>query len=225
MKPLKNIRILTSLVGLSALGAWTPLEAGNEGYIRRLAADFFNFDGTESSTVKTAVAGRDARKPGDPDGEVIFKKKVYVPDSDNTLYVSIYTTGDAHGGAALWLSCRVDGAFCRPGTGGAGGAPSGWISLLKLPEDLQDPDAENNCNDGNGGTGDCHDNSITYQWCIPLEEKRDDKKPRNIREVELRMATSESGNSPEHEVFIEAAHVYIDSSRIKGANRCTEFRP
>jgi hypothetical protein len=218
MRLLKKTIIMTGLAGLFALVAWIPLEAeADEGFIRRLTADFFNFDNTESFTNITAVAGPDENTPGDPDGEVIFKKKVKVPGGDNTLYVSIYTTGDTHGGSALWLSCRVDGAFCRPGAAGAAGAPSGWISLLKLPQDVQEPNASINCNDGGGGTADCHDNSITYQWCIPVEKKEGKEE----QEVELRMATSKPGEL----VFIEAAHVYIDSSRIRGPNQCTQAPP
>jgi hypothetical protein len=224
MRSLKKTIIMTGLAGLFVLGAWIPLEAeADEGFIRRLTADFFNFDNTESSTDITAVAGPDENTPGDPDGQVIFKKKVEVPGGDNTLYVSIYTTGDTHGGSALWLSCRVDGAFCRPGAGGAAGAPSGWISLLKLPQDVQEPGADNNCNDGGGGTADCHDNSITYQWCIPVEKEDGRGKE---QEVELRMATSElREEGRDVTVFIEAAHVYIDSSRIKGPNQCTQAPP
>jgi hypothetical protein len=97
MRSLKKTSIMIGLAGLLALGTWVPLKAAeppveppeDEGFIRRLAADFFNFNNTESSTIITAVAGPDENTPGDPDGEVIFKKKVKVPGGDNTLYVSI----------------------------------------------------------------------------------------------------------------------------------------
>jgi hypothetical protein len=129
----------------------------------------FTPSGTEFSTDVTAVNGPDIFTPGDPDGALFFRKKVTVPERSNTLYISLYTTGDVHGGAALWLSCRVDGRFCRPSAAGAvDQAPSGWIALLKLPQDVQDPEGTNNCNDGGGGTADCHDNGITYQWCVPI---------------------------------------------------------
>ena len=76
MRLLKKTIIMTGLAGLFALVAWIPLEAeADEGFIRRLTADFFNFDNTESFTNITAVAGPDENTPGDPDGEVIFKKR------------------------------------------------------------------------------------------------------------------------------------------------------
>ncbi len=130
----------------------------------------------------------------------------------NTLYISLYTTGDVHRGAALWLSCRVDGQFCRPSALVAvDEPPSGWITLRKLPQDFQNPNSTNNCNKGGGRTADCHDTGIAYQWCVPVKGGREVW-------VDLKMATNEAGKT----VFIEKGHVYIDASLIKGKNRCPQ---
>jgi len=192
--------------------------------IFRLAADFFKFDGTEFTTTTTAVAGPSIFVPGTLDGALFYTKKVSVPKGSNTLYVSIYATGDTHFGAAEWLSCRAApqaspgiAPFCRPSADPTAidQAPSGWISLLKLPQDVQTPNGANNCNasgvggDGGGGSADCHDNAIAYQWCVPV---RGD----SVVTVNLRMATSINGRA----VFIEKGHVYIDSSHISQTDRC-----
>jgi hypothetical protein len=216
---LQKYRFMPMLAGILALGVGVSSEATNSGdtsgFIRRLAADFFEFDGSEFSTSLTAVVGPDEFTPGPKDGFTFFTKKVKVPWDSNTLYVSIYTTGDAHGGAALWMSCRVDGNFCRPSKNpkGIDQAPSGWIALLKVPTSA----GTNNCDDGGGGPADCHDNSIAYQWCVQLPKKTWKHTGWKERTVELKLATDTEGQS----VFIEKGHVYIDSSKIHGDNRCT----
>jgi hypothetical protein len=180
--------------------------------IIREAADFFKFDGTEFFTAATAA------DPAPPDGALFYRKTVTVAPQSNTLYVSLYATGDSHNGSAEWISCRATPQagpappFCRSSAPGAvDGAPPGWITLLKLPQDVESPAGQNNCNDGGGGSADCHDNAITYQWCVPVRGG-------TSVTVDLRMATSIAGS----DVFIEKGHVYIDSSRITGANQCTQ---
>jgi hypothetical protein len=177
-----------------------------DGPIIRHAADFFKFNGTEFTTTITA-----ATFPGPPDGALFYAKTVLVPSDSNVLFVSIYATGDAHGGAADWFSCRINGALCRPqSSGGIDKAPGGWITLVKIPTDASG--ALNNCNDGGGGTADCHDNAIAYSWCAVLP-------PRTAETpftVNLKFATSIPGAN----VFLEKAHVYIDSSRISQTDRC-----
>ncbi len=181
--------------------------------IRRLAADFDFFGlGEEASTVLTV-------DPGDPTagGISIYEKTVFVPEKTNTMYITMYTTGDTHDGAASCFSCLVDGAFCNPGgqgaarcaLGAAGPVPvPGWITLLKEPAGH----AGTNCDDGVGGSGDCHDNAIAYSWCTPIEK--------GVHTVQLRMASSTGGT-----VFVEQAHFYVDVSRIRGENRCVDPTP
>jgi hypothetical protein len=186
-----------------------PAPASANGPILRIAADFFNFDGTETATAAPVFAPDGTLV----DGTTVFRKSVFVPFGVNTIYVTISTTGDTHDGAALYLSCRVDGAPCNPGSGGAGGAPPGWINLQKHKNY-----ALGLFGDGGGGAGDMHDNSIHYTWCMKRES--------GPATVELKLASSgpdfETGTGATPPiVFFEAAHVFIDASRIAGENRCT----
>jgi len=67
-----------------------------------------------------------------------------------------------------------------------------------------------------------HDNSIYYQWCV--------RRGSGPAKVEIKLASSgpdfetDDGVTPPT-VFFEAAHVYIDASRIAGENRCTPAPP
>lgn len=210
MNKFKSLLATVSLI----LVASVSVQADSGGPLRRFAADFFSFNGGEFSTTLTAISGADVNTPAvaPGDGALFYEKNIKVNPSVNVLYVSIDTTGDAHAGAALWLSCRVNGEFCRPSAVPAvDGAPSGWINLLKVPTS----DADNNCNDGGGGTADCHDNNINYTWCIPVDVPANSPdKPYNIK---LKMASSIEGQT----VFIEKGHVIVDGSKIQGSERCT----
>lgn len=199
------------LVGLLTLGIWTPSEGwgpSTGGPLRRLSADFKNFDNTETSTIVGVYPNSSGSVPGD-DGTLVYQKTVYVPSGENVLYITISATADTHDGAALWLNCRVDGADCNPGAGGAAVTPAGYVALNKLPA----PEAATNCNDGGGGFGDCHDNSINYTWCTPIAY--------GTRTVELRLATSRAGLG---QVSFRTAHFYIDSNQISG-NACVQAEP
>jgi len=194
---------------VAGLSSSLPAPASANGPILRIAADFFNFDGTETFTAAPVFAPDGTLV----DGTTVFLKSVFIPPGSNTVYVTISTTGDTHDGAALWLSCRIDGVPCNPGTGGAGEAPAGWINLNKHKNY-----ALGLTGDGGGGAGDMHDNSIYYTWCV--------QRGSGPARVELKMASSGpdfetgTGDTPPF-VFFEAAHVYIDASRIAGENRCT----
>lgn len=206
------LNVSLAAVALATCLSVNPGAKAQDSPILRHSADFFKFDGTEFTTTTTAVNGVTTTVPGNPDGALFYRKRVLVPGFSNVLYVSVYATGDTHNGAALWLSCRVNSAFCRPGTAVAvDEAPSGWIAMKKLPQDVQAPLGHNNCNDGGGGSADCHDNAIAYQWCVPTRGNR-------VVTIDLKMAT----NKPGRNVFIEKGHVYIDSSRIGQPDRCVK---
>ncbi len=211
----RNLKYSLAALALAVCSSVGPGAKAQDNPLIRHSADFFKFDGTEFFTTVTAVNGPNPTTPGNPDGALFYRKKVTVQRTSNILYVSIYTTGDSHDGAALWLSCRVNSAFCRPATPVAvDKSPSGWIALLKLPQDVQTPSGANNCNDGGGGSADCHDNAVTYQWCVPVRGG-------SAVLVDLKMATSKAGSS----VFIEKGHVYIDSSGIRQPDRCVQAPP
>lgn len=179
--------------------------------IQRLDANF-DFIGETATQVQPIAQDPTVGVDG---GTAVYNKTVFVPSGVNTMYVTLSTTGDTHNGAASWFTCLVDngtadGKFCNPGAAGASANPPGWITLQKLP---QSEYMVNNCFDGTGGSADCHDNGIYYQWCTSIAP--------GTHEVELRMGTS-IGGSP---VFIEESHFYIDVSCISGNNRCTEKLP
>ena len=208
-----SVAATTLTVCVLTLGFWTlaqSWEGSTGGPLHRLAADFKNFDHTETSTTVGVFPNSVGSLPGN-DGQLVYHKTVSVPDDHNVLYVTMSGTGDTHDGAALWLGCRVDGNDCNPGAGGAAGAHPGYIALQKMPSFIVNPiGAIGSCNDGGGGFGDCHDNNINYTWCTPIYG--------GTHNVELRLATSESGK----EVFFEATHFFIDSNFIEG-NACHPF--
>jgi hypothetical protein len=214
---MRLLRLVAALaVALLVSGVGMPRDASAQGGpILRLAADFKNFDGTESFTAVGVdpVAGTD--------GVPVFQKTIFVPAGTNVLYVTVSTTGDTHDGAALWLSCRVNGAACNPGFGGAGGTPGGWVNLNKHKNWIGLTGVLNG--DGGGGGGDAHDNSIHYTWCTKFAGGAPAR-------VEVRLASSgstdeTSGFAGPPNVFFEAAHFFIDASRITGNNACTQAPP
>jgi|SRR5579864_4113256 len=146
-------------VSLLVLGFGVSASAQN---LIRKSAEFRNFDFSESSTTAVATGATTATAGGG--GASIYTKVIAADVGENILYITISAIGDTHGGAASWFACSVDGVACNSGKGGADAAPFGWISLNKLPAAT----TSSNCNDGGGGTGDCHDNSVTYQWCAVI---------------------------------------------------------
>src|SRR5260370_32361171 len=156
------------------------LAAQAQGPIHRLSAQFKNWEVTETTT-PSAVPGINA-----------YTKTVLVPSTDNTLYVTISAVGDTHKGNAGWFSCNLDGdptlvptgSYCNPGSGGAAGAPAGWLSLEKhFNYDFVTYNGGLTGGDGSGGNGDTHDNSIQYQWCVSVG-------PGSMHTVQIRLASS-----------------------------------
>jgi hypothetical protein len=98
------------------------------------------------------------------------------------------------------MACLVDGVPCRPEPVDIGGAPSGWVTLQKIP--VVEP--ATNCDDGGGGGGDCHDNSISYSWCTSVDP--------GVHTVDLKLASSLAGRM----VFLERAQIYIDNAGRRG---------
>ena len=197
------------------LGVAAPAQAGSW---KSHAADF-DFGG-ECATGASASGGSDSTDGG----RSCYTKTVFVGWS-NVLRVTWSTTGDAHGGAKIWITCVIKGSsgperFCTsPGvaTGGASGAPLAWITVQNLP----DTTTTTNCNDGGGGAADCHDNSIHYTWCAPIRAF-------DVYTIELRLASSSSppmtglGTGV---VWVEDSTFFIDSTRIHNSNRCVQRSP
>jgi len=127
--------------------------------LNRLAADFLNFDGTQTMT---ALA---------PPGISVYTKSVFVPGTpvdNNTIYVTVSTTGTTQPPAAALFQCLVDGSPCNPGFGGITGGPAGWVYLQREIQVLPD-------------------NGISYTWCMKTQP--------GTHTVQVRMASSAPGST------------------------------
>lgn len=152
-----------------------------------------------------------AAAPGGGGGMPVYTRSFNLPANQNTVFVTLSSTGDTHGGASSWFSASVNGVPCYKGADpdGAGFAPSGWIPLQKHRDSTPG-------GDGGGGIGDMHDNSIYYTWCCV-----DGVRPGSTNTVQIKMASSDPGD-PSKTVFIERSHFYIDSCQPK---LCTPAGP
>jgi hypothetical protein len=83
------------------------------------------------------------------------------------------------------------------------------MTLLKLP----DGEAANNCDDGNGGPADCHDNAFSFSCCALINDVKGTPggPPPNTKDVKISMASSNGG-----QVFYEDSTIYIDQSDSGG---------
>lgn len=229
MKKLKKVFVALTMVPavLLAMGLWMLPEASAQsgGPLRRHTADFLCFGGSgpdgifgtaDDDCLEVSTTALPA--VGAAGGFTIFTKTAFVPAGDNVLYVTVNGTSDTHDGAALMIACLVNGAPCNPGSSIIGGAPGGWVTVTKLPFGFA---AGEGCGggagDGGGGGGDCHDNVVSYTWCIPKEPAGPFVPGANI--VDIKIASSTGGT-----VFMEALHFFIDSNKIdtRVPNKCTQ---
>jgi hypothetical protein len=188
------------IISLFALG----MSAQAQNLIRK-SAEFRNFNGSE-----TVCTVEGSGSPPGSGGCSIYTKIIAAGIGENILYVSMFAAGDTHGGAASDFTANVDGNACNPGQAGASASQDGWITLNKIPAAA----GTSNCNDGGGGSGDCHDNAISYQWCCVLPA--DEVAVGGPHTVNLRMGTDTAGEA----VFIENAHFFIDATK-GGSPTCT----
>jgi hypothetical protein len=198
--------IATAIAAGLVIAAAVPTKAAPE--LRRLAAQFDYF-GAEAVT----SLGVDPAAP-EAGGSAVYRVTVTVPAGENVVYLTMSTTGDTHNGIASCFSALIDGRFFNPGTQGsaecgqAGEKVPGWVNLIKLP---LDDNAADNCNDGGGGSADCHDNNIHYEWCTRVAP--------GVHTLQIRMAATPAGS----DVFIEEAHFYVDTNSIGvAAKRCAK---
>jgi hypothetical protein len=198
--------MLITLVALAFVVGLVLPGPANAQNLRRLSAEFFNFDASETSTIVTPAAGGTG-------GDLIYSRVITTANANDILYVTISGTADQHDGALLMMCCNVDSGAgevpCNAGGGGASVAPSGWIAIQKT---VVPTGGSTNCDDGGGGAGDCHDTSYYVTWCTgPLGFS-------SARTVNIRMATDIGSPGPPEigRVFIEQNHVYIDASATIG---------
>src|SRR5260370_13604424 len=98
MKATSTRKWIVALTVSLCLGFWISLAAQAQGPIHRLAAQFKNFNATETTTA-SAVPG------GNP-----YTKTVLVPSTDNPIYVTISAVGGTHKGNPGWFCCNLHGA-------------------------------------------------------------------------------------------------------------------
>lgn len=187
---------LAAIAVLCAIAIWPTV--AKAGYVIRLSAE--NIFPFEQSTFAIPTAGGGG-------GGSIYTKAVYVPRSSNVLYITMSTTGDTHQGAGEAFACLVDGKPCISSGIGAGEAPSGWIVLGKHYNYDVTYNGGESGGDGGGGSGDMHDNSIYYTWCMRVS-------PNTTHTVNLRQAVwsiDDPTNSRNAVVYIEGGQYYIDA--------------
>jgi hypothetical protein len=198
-------QVLTTLA-LVVLSVAATFGHGGLGEIRRLSAEFqYPPPPTGPPSERTSFA---LPLTGGLGGTVVYNKTLFIPR--NVLFVTFAGTADVHGGAALLMSCVIDPGTpnsrpCRP----EGGSPTGWITLQKLPLTslTATTTPPTNCNNGSGGSADCHDNAVNYSWCTNVT--------RGVHTVQLRLATSGPTAVLANSVFYERATIYIDNAGKK----------
>jgi hypothetical protein len=182
-----------ALLRAAVAGFCTIALSAQAGIITTLRADRQYLGGEFATTTASAPAGG---------GATFYNQTVLTPPGANTLYITLSTQGDTHGGAALQVLCLVNGIACNPnGAGAADVAPQGWVTLTKLPAATG---GASNCDDGGGGAGDCHDQTVAYRWCARLPVSALPA----LRNVQLRLASSDGVST----VFIENATTSVDAN-------------
>ncbi len=200
MESLSRIPRIGSIVAvLTLLAVATSLEAGKPWHSVMADSDFVG------ECFTTALAGPSAAIPG---GTSCFGTTQFVPNSANVLRVTWSTAGDSHDGASVRLACRIRPAstgvwsWCNPT--GSGAAPGDYITKNKVPSGT----GATNCNDGGGGDGDCHDNSIEVTWCVPIQGD-------DVFDIDLRLAPGALPAGAGIPIaYVEASYFFIDSSKV-----------
>ena len=206
----------------------TTLEALAATALHRLSAEFQNAVSVGAVEIVTTVAPA----AGGTGGEAKYTKTLSIPF--NVVYITFSAQGDTHDGAGLAMSANIKAGgaastspktVCQPMAGGGLGTagPTGWMILNKLPTN---PDADtsavtgdNNCDDGGGGTADCHDNTIYFSCCALITPDT----AATTHTVEIRLGSvpnPETGAATD--VFYERSTIYIDAqSNPAGNPLCT----
>jgi hypothetical protein len=200
------MRIERSLPVIGTLLLGTAGLALAQSPLLRLSSEFQNVVSgvLEASTNAAAL-------PGGVGGTVTYLKTVTIPDDVDVVYVTFSAQADVHNGSALLMTAVVNGTLIQPllGSTVAGvHTQSGWWTLLHLP---QAGAGVTNCNDGGGGTADCHDNTIYFSGCARVA--RGAKVP-----VEIKLADLPGGDN--NFAFYERATIYIDGQTDPAGNLC-----
>jgi len=220
-----------TMLGLSAMLLTGGTALADDGALNRLAADYQNNTTVgpagEIATNKTPISG----------GKLVYSKKLSIPF--DVVYITFSAQGDAHFGSALLMQASIADesgktTICQPLAGqtdiGGGPPPSSpvthvfpnWYTLLHLPQAT----TGTNCNDGAGGTADCHDSTIMFSCCARIEPDSpfvgDDFHTVNIRLADLPGFTPgpPPSGSVDNVAFYERSTIYIDASSDPKKNLC-----
>jgi len=196
--------LTVAILGLLAFA--TPSQAGKPWHSVTADSDFVGECTTEE------LVGPSANDPG---GTSCYGTTQFIPGSANVLRITWSTAGDSHDGARVLLGCRIraassdDGEWNYCNANGTGAAPGNYITKNHIPAGT----GATNCDNGGGGDGDCHDNSIEMTWCVPIDGD-------DVFDIDLRIATapgdSEDDDAPNGRAFVEASYFFIDSTKMRG---------
>ena len=191
-----------TMLALSAVLVAAAIATANAAALNRLSAEF-QAPG-EISTVAGPGAG----------GVVVYDKTLSIPFG--VAYITFSAQGDTHGGSALLMSASITNndnvtTVCEPMNHAGGAAEFGapWMTLVKLPTDGETE--VNNCNDGGGGSADCHDNAFSFSCCVLTTPAASGA---TTQDVKIKMASSD-GTNP---VFYEDSTILIDGGPNPGGN-------
>jgi hypothetical protein len=196
--------------------------------LERLSAQYLRFDFTETACTAGSGCVPATGSPAGGGGRLVYSHPVFVPlGGSPVLYVDFAAQADQHGGSAEYISCVIDDNTaarkpCNAGTGGAGGAPAGWVNFSHHFQYnatyCNGVTCGNSAGDGGGGNGDEHDNTIYAHWCVHVTP--------GTHTVSLRLGTNAvSAFNPvgtPTTVFFEAAHIFIDANTPLAGNDCTK---
>ena len=192
--------------------------------LQRLVADFQNTtsigvpDEISTMAPPTATPVNPTTTPVTGGGNLAYAKSVSIPFP--VTYITFTAQADGHAGAALLMQATVTDSsgittICQPlsgQTGPGGGGPNlfpQWYTLLHLPDAGT---AVTNCNDGGGGSADCHDNAISFSCCALVTPDSGG----SAHSVNIGLASSTGGT-----VFYERSTIYVDGSPNPTGSLCT----
>ena len=224
---------VAALAALMIAGVTTSASAGSsDTALHRLAADYQN-----TASLGNQIQGVDEVQTTLPPssnglgGTPVYSKTLSVPY--DVVFITFSAQADTHNSSALLMSANVtdeDGnkQLCQPLAGqtgpGGGNQFTGWYTLLKQPVTglTGATTPPTNCNDGGGGSADCHDNTIYFSCCARVTPDTDEFFSEDDpfqQTVQIRLADNPgSGNN---RAFYERATIYIDAESDPNHKLCT----
>ena len=211
-----------TMLALSGALVVAVITAANAAPLQRLVADFQNNtsvggDGEISTTIRPNEGGL-----------LVYSKTLSIPFK--VVYVTFSGQADVHNGSALLMQASISSGatttVCQPlagQTGAGGGGPHvfpNWYTLLHVPAAT----TGTNCDDGGGGTGDCHDNTIMFSCCAQItpDNVGEDVLSPTTHTVNIKLAdlpgflASPPTGSLDNVAFYERSTIYIDATGKAG---------